>query len=265
MANVHYAGFEVATSLVYSYEQLAIKYRDKWSREESRHELKHILNPADTPPVDEGSLQCNVYVNFDYGLALLVLNAAIVEGTLRSVITERMGDEIRDGVKRAVGEGRTGPTYAEELQAKSRIELEVHGGWEKLREQYSSYFKTTLQDAIGDSASNAMEVLFRLRNVLAHGTAIVYPMKEMDESMKSLYPYDWQRRMQMVDVYLKKHFKKDVGLVENLAQPGVPKHFLDATKKVFEGVCMEFGPLPKRVAVTTDLVRSLQFGYMLPT
>ncbi|MFK4136317.1 hypothetical protein ACI2KR_29160 [Pseudomonas luteola] len=74
-----------------------------------------------------------------------------------------------------------------------------------------------------------INVLFTLRNVLAHGTTLIQPTVKMTEDMKDVYPYSWQSKLHGVGMYLERHFKKG-GMFENLADPDLSEHFITVTK-----------------------------------
>lgn len=247
MANAAYLGLETATSLLISYEAVALAHR-KSNNIENIYAEQDGRNP-------------NQNVNYKCGFALLIINASIIEGTLRSIISERLLEDIAKATDGARAQGRTGPTKAESLLAKYHSDVEMQGGWEKLKEQYSFYFDKSLSEEIGKDLSETLEVLFLLRNVLAHGTAIVQPSVNMDNTMKDIYPYNWQRQLQRASVYLEKIFGKG-DIFKNLADYSMPEHFLEKTKELFLAVEKSFGPIPPRASKTIGMLHQYSFGYV---
>lgn len=247
MANAAFIGLETATSLLISYEALALAHRRSKDIEGINAE-QDGRNP-------------NQNVNYKCGFALLIINASIIEGTLRSIISEHLLDDIAKATEVACEQGRAGPTTAELLLAKYHSEVEMQGGWEKLKGQYSFYFDKSLMEEIGKDLSETLEVLFLLRNVLAHGTAIIQPSIQMDKTMKDIYPYNWQRQSQRASVYLEKVFHKG-DIFKNLADYSMPEHFLEKTKEVFSAVEKSFGPIPPRASQTVGMLHRYSFGYI---
>lgn len=247
MANAAYIGLETATSLLISYEALALAHR-KSKDIENIYAKQYERDP-------------NQNVNYNCGFALLIVNASIIEGTLRSIISERLLDDIAKATDVARAQGRTEPTKAETLLSKYHSQVEMQGGLGKLKEQYSFYFEKSLSKEIGKDLSETLEVLFLLRNVLAHGTAIVQPSMKMDETMKDVYPYNWQRQLQNATVYLEKLFGKG-DIFKNLADYSMPEHFLEKTKELFSAVEKSFGPIPPRAMKTVEMLREYSFGYI---
>ncbi len=247
MASTSFIGLETATSLLISYEALALAHRKS-------KDIEGIY-------AEQSGRHPNQNVNYKCGFALLIVNASIIEGTLRSIISERLLDDIVKSIGDAREQGRTGPTKAESLLAKYHSDVEMQGGWEKLKGQYSFYFDKSLSEEIGKDLSESIEVLFLLRNVLAHGTAIVQPSIKMDESMKDVYPYNWQRQLQRASVYLEKVFSKG-DIFQNLADYSMPEHFLEKTKELFSAVDNSFGPIPPRASKTVEMLHGYNFGYV---
>ena len=247
-----YKVLETAASLLVGYEVLALEY----NRAKGRRGSISFEDDSDE------TLPTKSFKNYDYTFSMLVLNASIIEGVLRSILSEIIAQDINKRVEEGNSRGQTEPSRSERLHYKFRDELEVQGGWGKLKEQYALYLNVSLDKIIPSKVKESIEVLFVLRNILAHGTAIIQPKTEMGESMKDLYPYTWQRKLQRVRVYLEKEFGH-TDVFDNLAEYDVPVHFLNATKQYFEKLETEIGPIPERGKLTMERLKKYEFSKMM--
>lgn len=242
-----YRGWDTARSLLIAYESLALAY-------EKQHKIEQInAECAEREPVK--------YVNYNHCFALLVLNASILEGVLRSIISDRVTSDIDEAVKKGMAEGRTEPSKPEQLLSKFLSDIEMQGGWDRLKEQYSFYYDISLEKLVSSDIKEGITTLFVLRNVLSHGTTIIQPKIKMEDGLKDIYPFNWQRKLQRVSVYLEKEFKNG-GLFENLAEHDVPAHYFDVTKSFLSEAKKQFGPLPDRIHETIQMIEGYNFGYI---
>ncbi|WP_223592860.1 hypothetical protein [Pseudomonas sp. A-R-19] len=240
----NYRGWETATSLLLAYEASARAH-------------KAAIRNAATVPGQEPHER----YSYQHGFALLILNASIVEGTMRTILTERVTDDLNKVIERNVAAGLTEHTAPDRLLAKFLRDLESTGSWQKLTEASSAYLGAPMNATIPKEVMEGIDVLFVLRNVLAHGTALIQPVEPLGDDMKDVYPYDWQRRLQRVSVYLEAQFKKGA-VFKNLAHPGMPEHFMDITKRYFAQISDTFFPVPQRAEITIEMIRKYHFGYM---
>ena len=127
------------------------------------------------------------------------------------------------------------------------------------KEQFKFYFDDSIESKIGKQVYESINVLFTLRNVLAHGTTLIQPKYKMDETLKDIYPYKWQTKLQDVDIYLEKNFGKG-SIIDNLACHSVPEHFINATKELFLILEKNYSPFTKRIKNTTDMLKQYSFG-----
>ncbi len=244
---INYRGLETATSLLLSYESLALAH-------ERALDLEKIN-------ADNSNREIDKNINYQNSLALLMLNSAIIEGVLRSIISDKISDEINKNTTDGVSQGKTEPSKAEHLLSKYRNDIEMLGGWGKIKEQYLFYFDLSLDIFMEESIKEAINTLFTLRNVLAHGTAIISPKDEMNETNKNNYPFTWKRKLQQTSIYLKKTFGSD-DIFENLSEHSMPEHFFLKTQMFMKKIENEFSPLPKRAKVTIDMINEYKFGYV---
>ncbi|MCR8661689.1 hypothetical protein NVV81_04855 [Pseudomonas carnis] len=239
-----YLGWETATSLLLAYESMALAHRATLRR----------ISADGTEP--------HAYYSYMHAFGLLILNASFVEGTVRTILTEKVKSDLDEAVERGKRAGRTEHDAPTRLLQKFLIELESSGGWDNLVKSAGiSYYGIALDSEVDKDVKEGISVLFTLRNVLAHGTALIQPTVKMTDDMKDVYPYSWQSKLHGVGMYLERHFKRG-GMFENLADPDLPEHFIDVTKKYFEQLTPKFTPLPERAQKTVDMIRCYSFGFV---
>lgn len=239
-----YLGWETATSLLLAYESMALAHRSTLSRASADGSKPHA------------------YFSYMHAFGLLIINASFVEGTVRTILTDKVKADLDEAVERGKRAGRTEHDAPTRLLQKFLIELESSGGWDNLVKTAGvSYYGAALDSEVEKDVKEGISVLFTLRNVLAHGTTLIQPTVTMTEDMKDVYPYSWQSKLHGVAMYLERHFKKG-GMFENLADPDLPEHFIEVTKKYFEQLTPKFAPLPERAQKTVDMIRGYRFGYV---
>lgn len=159
----NYRGWETATSLLLAYETSARAHRAAIRNA--------VIEPGQPEPHERYSYQ--------HGFALLILNASIVEGTMRTILTERVTNDLNKVIKRNVAAGLTKHTAPDRLLAKFLRDLESNGSWQKLTEASSAYLNEPMNATVPKDVMEGIEVLFVLRNMLAHGTAIIQPVEPL--------------------------------------------------------------------------------------
>jgi hypothetical protein len=251
--SLKYRIWETSVSLLVAYESLALAYKRSISLRETLEIEDGEIKKIEAPDPD--------YANYNHSFALLILNASIIEGTLRSIISERLTLDIDVATEEGKKQGKTAPSKAEQLTYKFRDEVELQGGWENLKNQYAFYFDISLDKITDEKTKEAINALFILRNILAHGTAIIQPSKAMEDDMRDVYPYTWQRKIQRAHVYLKSVFGHE-GVFENLASHNLPEHFIEVTKKYVADIARAIDPLPERARKTIKMIEDFSFGYI---
>jgi hypothetical protein len=239
-----YLGWETATSLLLAYESMALAHQATLRR------------------AGADGAEPHAYYTYMHSFGLLILNASFVEGTVRTILTEKVKADLDDAVQRGIRAGRIEHDAPTRLLQKFLIELESSGGWDNLVKTAGvSYYGAALDSEVDKDLKEGIGVLFTLRNVLAHGTTLIQPTVKMTDDMKDVYPYTWQSKLHGVAMYLERHFKKG-GMFENLADPDLPEHFIDVTKKYFEQLAPQFAPLPERAQKTVNMIRGYSFGFV---
>lgn len=241
-----YKGIETSYSLLQAYERLALEYK----RRQNPHS-PILPGMAEQPSQD--------YANYGYSLALLNLNAAIVEGALRSALSESVWNEVENQIKLGTAKGQTRKGPMEQLLYRFQMEVDGQGGWSKLKEQYSIWLNVEL-DKVSAGPKEAVEVLFVLRNVLAHGGTLLQPTEEVPDDIKDDAVAAWYRKLQRARVYLQKKFKHD-DVFENLSEFAVPEHFFNESKLYLQEVKALAQLDPQRGKQSWEGVMKLSFGY----
>lgn len=239
-----YIGWETSVSLLLAYETLAMN-----------HEKTMRISPN-----EEGCDEPHAYFKYKNSFALLILNASIVEGTMRTVLSERVKADLDAAIKRGTQQGRTEHDAPTRLLAKFLVDLESSGSWQGLMTSALSYLGKKMDNGVDAEVRDGIEKLFVLRNVLAHGTALIQPITKMSDDMKNEYPFTWQSKLHGVAMYLEKKFSRGE-IFANLAHPDCAKHFMDVTKQYFTEIEKDFDPIPERAAKTFEMIRGYSFGY----
>jgi hypothetical protein len=239
-----YIGWETATSLLLAYDTLAANHTKT---------LRHA-------PTEPGKDEPHPYYKYKNAFALLILNASIVEGTMRTILSERVKADLDKAVARGSREGRTEHDPPTRLLENFLIELESNGSWSKLLTSAASYLGYKMDREIDAPTRDGIDHLMNLRNVFAHGTALIQPFTKMSDDMKGQYPFNWQSKLHGIAMYLEKQFcRGDIFL--NLAHPDCPKHFMEVTERYLTEIEKHFSPLPERAANTIEMVKAYRFGY----
>ena len=239
-----YIGWETSVSLLLAYETLAMN-----------HQKTLRISPN-----EEGSDEPHAYFKYKNSFALLILNASIVEGTMRTILSERVKADLDAAIERGIQEGRTEHDAPTRLLAKFLVDLESSGSWQGLMTSALSYLGEKMDNGVDTEVRDGIEKLFVLRNVLAHGTALIQPKTKMSDDMKNEYPFSWQSKLHGVAMYLENKFSRG-GIFDNLAHPDCAKHFMEVTKQYFTEIEKKFDPIPGRAARTFEMIREYSFGY----
>ncbi|MCS5514905.1 hypothetical protein NWF32_03250 [Pseudomonas qingdaonensis] len=91
--------------------------------------------------------------------AILILNASIIEGTLRSILTHKLRHDVNEAVAQGKAAGQTAPNKMEQLLAKFQAEVEMSGGWEALKRHIELYLDVSVDKAVKPETKEAITVL----------------------------------------------------------------------------------------------------------
>lgn len=247
-----YKWFESTYSLFRAYETLALEYKNRNAPKEA-FSTEHTSGPL-------AARSSKNFSNYNYTLALVNINAAIIEGTLRSILVEIVAEDVEERTLQGKSRGQNKRTPQENLLNKFYLEIDSSGGWDKLKEHYSTYLGISVDRSLTASTKEAMSALFLLRNIFAHGTALVHPSEKVPDEMKDEPVFRWQSRVQAATVYLEKHFgHKDV--FDNLAEFDVPKHFFEKSKDFLSEILPVIQRPSKRAEKTIEAVQKYSWGF----
>lgn len=198
------------------------------------------------------------------GLNLVFINqlAAVLEGTLRTLICEVM--QIDSG---KLGELSIAKKSDNEYKAICRAysitkiykeEVEFKGGWDNLKRQYKEVFDKNIDSVLDQEKTSGLNAIFTLRNIAAHGTAIVTPKEKLEGGSGADYPFKWQRKLQGLSVYVKKEFNLD--LLDALQHPSFSYHFTELAKE-FLNKLRGNAELPNNSQTLFNNLKNYSFGY----
>lgn len=244
--HMQYLFFQTCSPLLISYETLALDF-------------SRTIRLRKLDDVDGNSCRSN----YNSAFTLLILNASLLEGVLRSILIWKIKEEAENIIKERQGLGYDSPSKAENLLYKFREDVEHQGGWENLKNQYSLFLGISLENimkGIDENTKEAINVLFTLRNILAHGTTIIQPKHKMPDDMKDVYPYKWQSKTQQASVYLNKQFGMGENIIDNLSSDAVPEHFMNITQQFIAKLKDEI-EIPKESQEIINMIEKYTFGY----
>lgn len=227
---IHFV-LETADSLVLSYETIA---------------LKHQKNSSGSK-------------NYQTTFPLLILNASIVEGILRFWLSSSIKSTMDEIVDQGKKLGKTQKDKAEQLLEKYLIEVEGNGGFDKIKGQYGFYFNISIDAKTPTFDPEPIKVLFTLRNILAHGTALVAPKTPAGSPSKEIYVDSWQSRLQQA-TNLVKNQTSEADIFLALGNHKMPEYFFDQSK-IFLAEILGMLPRNTDVGKAYPALRDLKFGF----
>ncbi|HCF1525312.1 hypothetical protein ACM7LX_06590 [Pseudomonas aeruginosa] len=239
-----YIGWETSISLLLAYETLAMNH----------------VKTLGVESGEGGTGEPHPYCMYKNAFALLILNASIVEGTMRTILSERVKVDLNAAIERGRQQGRTEHDAPTRLLAKFLVDLESSGSWQGLTSSAISYLGEKMDNGVDAEIRDGVEKLFVLRNVLAHGTTLIQPKVKMSDDMRDEYPFNWQAKLHGVAMYLDKRFSRG-GVFDNLAHPDCAKHFMEVTQQYFVEIEKKFTPVPERAAKMIEMIKGYSFGY----
>lgn len=177
---------------------------------------------------------------------------------LKSILSYHVKKEIENIITDRKKLGYTEPSRMEKVFDDFRNNIEFEA-WGKLTKNYSLFFGFSLDDIVDKEIIQGIQVLFYLRNILAHGTEIVQPKE--DQNSKDEYLSKWQFQTKRTNEYLEKHFSNG-NLYKNLATNDIPEHFMELTTNIIIALKNKLGnDIPDIVRTTVDILSNYSFGY----
>lgn len=203
------------------------------------------------------------YNGFTHNFALLSLNAAIVEGTLRSVLHWYLLEKQEEATKKGKKFNQTEPDLAERTLMRLRLDIDTSDTWSKLKENFKYVFGKTVGDVVTPAILSEIEHLFTIRNRSAHGSSIQIP-KETLTIDDDEYLFALQKKLEKLTNYLNAKFGvKDI--YEGLGHKDTAPEFWAATK-VFATNLNGLYKFPPELQKNIDAITSYTHGtiYMGP-
>ena len=123
--------------LLRSYEQLALLHK----RKNTPKKIDSSQDAVSTSFMLTFEKEEKIIDNYVYNFPLLSLNAAIIEGALRYVLSQNLRNEINRHIEENSKKGATGKSSYENILDSFLIRLESEGGIEKLFSFYTGFLK----------------------------------------------------------------------------------------------------------------------------
>jgi hypothetical protein len=222
-----YIRLDTSNQLLNQYKSLASDVAQKAALDNSEFDRYDLFTSSYA-----GKILDDKYISFN--LLLINLNAAILEGYLRAVISEIVHADRVKLNKHCVENRNSDLSHALDKSfnnIRSFIdEIENKGGYLNLKNQYKNYLDIDFTKVLDNELKADIEALFVLRNIAAHGTALVAPLDIMDESQKNDYPYKWQSQLKSVGVLAQREFGSTVH--EALRHPCFASYFMKKTQEL---------------------------------
>lgn len=200
------------------------------------------------------------YPGFKHNFALLSINAAIVEGTLRSLLHWYLVAQAERTTRSGIQRGQTEPDLAERLLTKLRIEVDTTDTWSKLKANFKYLFGKSVADAVTKPVLAEIEHLFTIRNRAAHGSSIQLPSTPIKRD-EDEYLYALQHKLAELSKYLQATFGVS-DIYEGLGHRDVPAKFWITTQAFFQAMSGLY-PYPGDLQKNLDAIRTYTFGKML--
>ena len=173
--------------------------------------------------------------HYTSNIILLLLNACIVEGILRTWLTAEIKEDLNQLATERMQAGKTKPSKPEMVTESYWVQVEHTGGWRNINDQYKEYMALKLSNLKGYAA---MAHLFTLRNVVGHGTSIVIP-KHHSNLPGSDYTDRWQKKLEDARKYLTANLDAS-DLLDSLNNSKISKHFWEQSKMFLDEVAAKF-------------------------
>ena len=189
-------------------------------------------------------------------MTLLLLNACIVEGILRTWLSTQIKNDLGDLATERMNNGKTDPTRPETIAESYLVQVEHTGGWKNLNDQYREYLAVKLSVLGSYSAINQ---LFTLRNVIGHGTSIVIP-KNPSNAPGSEYTDRWQKKLEAVKNYVTSNLAA-TDILDALGKSEISKHFLDHSKIFVKEVAGKYSKQTVQSSSAYSWLDGYNFGF----
>jgi len=206
-------------------------------------------NPSKLELINSGEL-------YSSNVILLLLNACIVEGVLRTWLTAEIKKDLNQLAAERMQSGKKTPSKPEIVAESYWVKVEHAGGWQNINNQYKEYMGVRLSSINGYAAINH---LFTLRNVIGHGTSIVIP-KHPTEAPGSDYTDSWQKKLEDVRKYLISNLNAS-DVLDSLGKSEISKHFWEQTRIFLDEVAGKFNNEIIQTSLAYKSFEGYSFGF----
>ena len=211
--------------LLRSYEELAILH----SRKNKPQTFKESEDELSKNFMKIFNKEEKIIDNYVYNFPLLSLNAAIIEGALRYVLSQNLRQEINRHIEENAKKGATTKSSYENILDSFLIRLESEGGIEKLFSFYTGFLKFDISKEVNKDVYRKIKILFNLRNILAHGTTLVETdPSSIDENNEAFFKQ--QKTLEEARKLLNGLYGED-DFLKNLSHFDLPKYFMEITQE----------------------------------
>ena len=246
--------------LLRSYEQLALLHK----RKNTPKKIDSSQDAVSTSFMLTFEKEEKIIDNYVYNFPLLSLNAAIIEGALRYVLSQNLRNEINRHIEENSKKGATGKSSYENILDSFLIRLESEGGIEKLFSFYTGFLKFDISKEINRDLYRKIKILFSLRNILAHGTTLVEADPEtIDQNNEAFFKQ--QKTLEEARKLLNQLYGED-DFLKNLSHFELPKYFMSITQEFLKEFKDKFGAkycLSEDDSSFLDKIIKYSWGYML--
>ncbi|WP_313738284.1 hypothetical protein [Acinetobacter sp.] len=246
--------------LLRSYEQLALLHK----RKNTPKKIDSSQDAVSTSFMLTFEKEEKIIDNYVYNFPLLSLNAAIIEGALRYVLSQNLRNEINRHIEENSKKGATGKSSYENILDSFLIRLESEGGIEKLFSFYTGFLKFDISKEINKDLYRKIKILFSLRNILAHGTTLVEADPEtIDQNNEAFFKQ--QKTLEEARKLLNQLYGED-DFLKNLSHFELPKYFMSITQEFLKEFKDKFGAkycLSEDDSRFLDKIIKYSWGYML--
>ena len=193
---------------------------------------------------------------YSSNIILLLLNACIIEGILRTWLTAEIKKDLNKLATERMQAGKTSPSKPEIVAENYWVKVEHAGGWQSINNQYREYMTVKLSSISGYPA---ITHLFTLRNVIGHGTSIVIP-KYHAEAPGSDYTDSWQKKLEDVRTYLTTNINAS-DVLDSLSKSEISKHFWEQSRIFLDGVAEKFNNEIVQTSLAYKSFDGYRFGF----
>lgn len=255
-----YSNLATHQVLLRSYEQLALLHK----RKNTPKKIDSSQDAVSASFMSTFEKDEKIIDNYVYNFPLLSLNAAIIEGALRYVLSQNLRNEINRHIEENSKKGATGKSSYENILDSFLIRLESEGGIEKLFSFYTGFLKFDISKEINKDLYRKIKILFSLRNILAHGTTLVETDPEtIDENNEAFFKQ--QKTLEEARKLLNQLYGED-DFLKNLSHFELPKYFMTITQEFLKEFKDKFGAkycLSDDDSRFLDKIIKYSWGYML--